>query len=179
MEKISITKGIKYGLIAGLVSTIITDIVSLIIFIFLGESLPTFFALIGTAFLTLINLEATYPLWQGLTLHYSIGLITGLTLGILNQRISVLRFDTYRRSIITGVIITQIEGLALFYLMSLILNIPQSEMIIMYGLGIFLHTIWGTCLGLIISFGQKRSGSIPVHSGISKIQFPKESIIKK
>jgi hypothetical protein len=167
MEKISIMKGIKYGLVAGLVSTLITDAVSLIIFFFLGESLLSFFALLGKSFLTLINVEETYPLWQGLTLHYSIGIITGLILGILTQRISLLRFNTYKKGIIIGVIITQIEGLTLFYLMSLILNIPQSEMMIMYGLGLFLHTIWGTCLGLILSFGQRRRDSILGYSEMS------------
>jgi hypothetical protein len=155
MEKKSIAKGIKYGIMAGLVSTVVTDGASLIIFFFMGESLPSFFALIGRSFLTLIKVEVAYPFWQGLTLHYSIGLLTGLVLGIVTQRIRILNFNSYRRSILIGVIITQIEGLTLFYLMSLILNIPQSEMMIMYGLGIFLHTIWGTCLGLIISFGQK------------------------
>jgi hypothetical protein len=164
MENTSIARGIKYGILGGLVGTIVTDLVSLIIFVIMGESLPDFYTLFGKSFLTLFNIKAEYPLWQGLTLHYSIGLLTGMVVGILNQWISWLKFDTYRRSIIISVIITQIEGLILFYLMSLVLNIPQSEMIPIYCMGIFLHTIWGACLGSILCFGRRRRALIPGNS---------------
>jgi hypothetical protein len=162
MGKSSITRGIRYGIVGGLVATIVTDLASLIIFLILGESLPDFYALFGQSFLTLFHLQADYPLWQGLTLHYSIGILTGLGVGILIQRIILLEFNTYRRSIFISVIITQIEGLTLFYLMSLILHMPQSEMLLIYGMGIFLHTLWGTCLGTILGFGQRCKESIPV-----------------
>jgi hypothetical protein len=162
MEKSSIARGIRYGLVGGLLATIVTDVVSLIIFRILGESLPDFYTLFGKSFLTLFSLEAYYPLWQGLTLHYSIGILTGLVVGILTQRINLLTFNTYRRSILIAVIITQIEGLTLFYLMSVVLNMPQSEMMLIYGMGIFLHTIWGTCLGSIICFGRRYKDSKPI-----------------
>ncbi len=166
MEKAGIARGIRYGVAGGLVGTIVTDLVSLIIFLILGESLPDFYTLFGRSFLTLFNLKADYPLWQGLTLHYSIGILTGLAVGILTQRIGLLKFKTYRRSIIIAVIITQIEGLTLFYLMSLVLNMPQSEMILIYGMGLFLHTIWGTCLGSVLCFGQRSRSPTEYINGI-------------
>jgi hypothetical protein len=164
MEKQDIFRGLRYGLLAGFVSTIVMDIVCLVIFLVMGESLPAFFALIGRSFLTLINVDVAYPLWQGLVLHYSIGIITGLVLGAATRLINKLNFGTYRKSILLSVIITQIEGAALFYLMSLILNIPQSDMLIMYGLGFILHLMWGTLLGLIISYGQHHRIPKPEHS---------------
>jgi hypothetical protein len=167
MEKTNIARGIKYGIVGGLMGTIITDLVSLIIFFILGESLPDFYTLFGKSFLTLFNLQADYPLWQGLTLHYSIGILTGLVVGILTQRISLLKFNTYRSSILIAVIITQIEGLTLFYLMSLVLNMPQSEMILIYGMGIFLHTVWGACLGSILCFGLRRRALTAGYSPVS------------
>jgi hypothetical protein len=162
MKKSCIARGISYGIIGGLAATIVTDLVSLIIFLILGESLPDFYTLFGKAFLTLLHLQAGYPLWQGLTLHYSIGILIGLVVGILTQMISLIKFSTYQRSILIAVMITQVEGLTLFYLMSLILNMPQSEMLLIYVMGIFLHTIWGTCLGSILYFGQRCKYSIPV-----------------
>jgi hypothetical protein len=162
MKKSTIARGIRYGIIGGLAATIVTDLVSLIIFLILGESLPDFYTLFGRSFLTLFHLQADYPLWQGLTLHYSIGILTGLVVGILNRRISLINFSTYRRSILISVMITQIEGLTLFYLMSLITNMPQLEMRLIYGTGIFLHTIWGTCLGSILGFGQRGKYAISV-----------------
>jgi hypothetical protein len=160
MEKSSITRGIRYGIFGGLVATIVTDLVSLIMFLILGESLPDFYTLFGKSFLTLFHLQADYPLWQGLTLHYSIGILTGLMVSILTQRISLLKFNTYRKSILIAVIITQVEGLTLFYLMSVVLNMPQSEMLLIYGTGIFLHTVWGASLGSILCLGQRRKDPI-------------------
>ena len=173
MLKRNIIRGLGYGLVAGLVSTIVTDLVSLAIFYFIGESLPSFFALIGRSFLTLINIDTAFPFWQGLGLHYSIGIITGLVLGVLTQLINVSCFNTFKKSVLISIIITQIEGTTLFFLMSLILQIPQSEMLVMYGLGFILHLIWGSCLGLIVCLGRRRRVSIPVKSTISEENSPR------
>jgi hypothetical protein len=160
MSKSNIARGLKYGIIAGLVSTMVSDIVSLIIFRVMGESFSSFFALIGQSFLTLFHSDIANPVWQGLTLHYSIGILTGLVLGLATQYFRILKFSSYKRSILISIIITQVEGNALFYLMSVIMHIPQSDMVMMYGLGFILHLIWGTCLGTIIRYGQKRSNTI-------------------
>jgi hypothetical protein len=154
MKEQNMVRGGIYGIIAGLVSTIVLDIASLIIFAVMGQSLASFFALIGRSFLTFIGVEAADPVWQGVTLHYSIGILTGLVLGLATQRFQKLRFISYGKGILLGIIIAQIEGNALFYLMSVILTIPPSEMLPIYGLGFVLHLIWGTCLGWIICYGQ-------------------------
>jgi hypothetical protein len=114
----------------------------------------------------LIKIDVAFPLWQGLVLHYSIGILTGLVLGLATQIIGKLHFSSYRKSILFSIIITEIEGTTLFYLMSLILNIPQSEMMLMYGLGFFLHVIWGICLGVILYFGQRKNVAASDHSSI-------------
>jgi hypothetical protein len=156
MRKPTIARSIVYGIIAGLVSTALMDMISLVIYIIMGESFPSFFALIGRAILTLLGIHVDFPLWQGLVLHYSIGLLIGLSLGVASVLIDILRFSTRRRSMLISVLTIEIIGIALFYWMSLILNIPQSDMIIMYISGIFLHAIGGICLGLILYYGQHR-----------------------
>jgi hypothetical protein len=120
--------------------------------------------LIGRCLLTLIGADAADPVLQGLTLHYSIGILTGLVIGLLTQRFHKLQFSSYRKGILLSIIITQIEGNALFYLMSVIMKIPLSGMVTMYELCFILHLIWGACLGLIISYGQqhKALGGLPL-----------------
>jgi hypothetical protein len=156
MNEGNIFRGIIYGIIAGTISTIIIDIVALIILAVMGVSLASFFALIGQCFLTLTGLAAAAdPVWQGITLHYSIGILTGLVIGLLTQIFHKLEFSSYRKGILLSVIIAEVEGTSLFYLMSVIMKIPQSEMATMYGLCFILHLVWGACLGLIISYGQQ------------------------
>jgi hypothetical protein len=157
MNKENITTGGIYGIIAAIVSTIVIDIVALITLSALGLSLASFFALIGRCFLTLIGVDAVNPVWQGITLHYSIAILTGLAVGLLTQRFHKLRFNSYRKGILLSVIIAQVEGNSLFYLMSVIIQIPQSELIFMYGMCFFLHLIWGVCLGSMISYSQQHN----------------------
>jgi hypothetical protein len=155
MREENIVRGSMYGIIAGTVSTIVIDIVALIILTEMGVSLSSFFALIGQCFLTLIGLEAADPVWQGLTLHYSIAILTGLVIGLLTQRFHKLEFSSYGKGILLSIILAEVEGNALFYLMSVIMKIPQSSMAVMYELCFLLHLIWGACLGLIISYCQQ------------------------
>jgi hypothetical protein len=155
MNKDNILQGIKYGIIAGLVSTVFLDIICLIIFLVMGQSFPAFFALIGRSFLTLVHVDIAFPLWQGLVLHYSIGIITGFALNTAYQVIPGFIIPGYRKILILSMVFTQIEGTTLFYWMSVILDIPQSEMNLIYGLGFILHLIWGASLGTLLFFLRK------------------------
>jgi hypothetical protein len=155
MNEGNIFRGSVYGIIAGTISTIVIDIVALISLSAMGLSLASFFALIGRCLLTLIGATAVDPVWQGLTLHYSIAILTGLVVSLLTQRFPKLQFSSYRKGILLSVILAQVEGNSLFYLMSIIIRIPQSELVFMYGMCFFLHLIWGVCLGSIISYCQQ------------------------
>ena len=126
----NIIRGSIYGIIAGTISTIVIDIVAMIILATMGISLWSFFALIGQCFLTLIGANAPDPVWQGITLHYSIAILTGMIIGLLTQRFDKLQFSSYRKGILLSIIIAEVEGNSLFYLMSIIMNIPQSEIVV-------------------------------------------------
>jgi hypothetical protein len=156
-----------YGIIAGTISTIVIDIVAMIILVPMGISLWSFFALIGQCLLTLIGANAPDPVWQGITLHYSIAILTGLIINLLTQRFDKLQFSSYRKGIILSIIIAEVEGNSLFYLMSVIMNIPQSEIGFMYGLCIIFHLIWGSCLGAIFCFSQRRRALTASDSSVS------------
>jgi hypothetical protein len=155
MNRENIIRGSIYGIIAGIISTILIDCVAMIILAPLETSLGSFFALIGQCVLTLLGASAPDPVWQGITLHFSLAILTGLIVSLLSQRFEKLQFRSYRKGIILSIIIAEIEGTSLFYLMSVIMNFPQSEMAFMYGLCCILHLIWGGSLGLIISYFQQ------------------------
>jgi len=162
MGKINITRSLIYGLIGGLVSTAVMDLLSLAVFTITGGSLPSFFALIGRTILTLLGIYVDFPLWQGLVMHYSIGILLGLFLSIACQMIQIVRFNTRWKSMLISVLTIEVIGIILFYLMSVILNIAQSEMMIIYISGIFLHGIGGIILGLILYYSQYKKATHPV-----------------
>jgi hypothetical protein len=159
MNEGNMARGSIYGIVAGTVSTIVIDIVAMIILTAMGVSLSSFFALIGRCFLTLIGADVADPVWPGIALHYSIAILTGLVVGLLTQRFHKLEFSSYGKGILLSVITAEVEGNALFYLMSLIMKIPQSSMATMYELCFILHLIWGACLGSVISYCQQRTGT--------------------
>jgi hypothetical protein len=164
----NIIRGSIYGIIAGTISTILIDSVAMIIIAPMGISLWSFFALIGHCFLTLIGASAPDPVWQGITLHFSLATLTGVIISLLTQRFDKLQFNSYRKGILLSIIFAEVEGNTLFYFMSVIMDFPQSEMGFMYGLCFILHLIWGACLGSVLCFAQRRraltAGESPVSS---------------
>jgi hypothetical protein len=167
MDRENIVRGSIYGIIAGTISTIVIDIVAMIIFAPMGISLYSFFALIGQCFLTLLGANVPDPVWQGITLHYSIAILTGLIISLLTQRFDILQFSSYRKGLLLSIIIAEIEGNSLFYLMSVIMHFPQSELALMYGLCIIFHLIWGICLGSILVYGRRRRALTAGDSSVS------------
>jgi hypothetical protein len=158
----NVIRGSIYGIIAGTISTILIDSVAKVILATMGISLWSFFALIGRCFLTLIGANASDPVWQGITLHFSIAILTGLIIGLITKRFDKLQLSSYRKGILLSITIAEVEGNSLFYLMSIIMNIRQSEMGFMYGLCFILHLIWGVCLGSILCVGQRCKASVPI-----------------
>jgi hypothetical protein len=162
MGKISMSKRLIYGLIGGVVSTIVMDLLSMIVFTITGKSFPSFFAMIGSTPLTLLGIHEDFPLWQGLVLHYSIGILLGIAISLGSEMIKGLHLDTRGKAILISVIPIEVIGFVLFYLMSVILAIPQADMMVMYLSGIVLHGIGGICLGLLLYYGKKREMSSPL-----------------
>ncbi|MFC2040778.1 hypothetical protein ACFLTY_00440 [Chloroflexota bacterium] len=151
----TITKVIKFGLIAGLASTIVMDLAMVGIFAIMGTPVGSFLALIGTTMLTLLGTTMVDPLPLGVALHYLIGLLTGILFGAVTSRVNALRTNTYKRGVTLGILVAQVEGIVLFLLMALILGMSLSEMGMIFGLGFVLHLIWGTVLGGVVSYGLR------------------------
>jgi hypothetical protein len=167
MNRANIVRGNISGIIAGTISTILIDIVAMIMLAPMGISLGSFFALIGRCLLTLIGANAPDPVWPGITLHFSLAILTGLIISLLSQKFKKLQFGSYRKGILLSILIAEVEGNSLFYLMSVIMNFPQSEMEVMYGLCFILHLIWGTCLGSILCIIQRRRALTSGNSSVS------------
>jgi hypothetical protein len=123
----NIIRGSIYGLIAGAINTIVIDIAAMIVLATMGISLWSFFAFVGQCFLTLIGAYAPDPVWQGITLHFSIAILTGLIISLLTQRFDKLQFSSYRKGILLSIIVAEVEGNSLFYLMSVIMTIPHVD----------------------------------------------------
>ena len=150
-----IAKEIKIGLIAGLVSTIVMDVIMVGIFAIMGMSAGSFLSLIGTTVLTLIGATVADPLPLGVALHYLIGLLTGLFFSIVVSRVNTLRVETYKKGVLLGIVVAQVEGNVLFLIMAMILGMTLSEMSVIFGLGFILHLIWGAVLGAVASYGLR------------------------
>jgi hypothetical protein len=176
MNGANIIRGSLYGIIAGTIGTIVVDLVAMMILTAMGISLWSFFALIGRCFLTLVGTNAPDPGWQGITLHYSIGILTGLIISLLTQRFAKLQFSSYRKGIWLSIIIAEVEGNSLFYLMSVIMHMPQSEIGFMYALCFIFHLIWGVCLGAVLSFSQRRRALTVVAPPLSSKLLQTENI---
>jgi len=156
MSNVTLSRGIRLGLIGGLVGTIVMDLVMVGMFSIMGLPAGTFFSFIGTAagtFLSLIGITIGGGIPLGAVLHYLIGLLLGLIFGAVVSQVDVLRLDTPRKGMLLGVIYTEIGSIVLLLPAAMILRMAVPEMLELFGLSFIFHLVWGIVLGGFVSYG--------------------------
>ncbi len=152
------TTSIFYGLIGGLLGTVVMDLVMFGLFLIMGESLKSWFSLIGetaSIIFSYIGIEIGEFFILGTVLHYSIGLFLGLIFGVIMFKYKNLQIASTLKCIVLGVLATEIFGTALLVAMPIVLELTTSDTIRIFSLSIMLHSINGILLGLVVKYGLR------------------------
>ena len=136
------------GLVAGVLSTLATDLSMLALFTANGTPLGSFLRLIGSAALTPFPASNLPLLPVALAVDYGIGIITGIGFTLAVCRIPRLRLSSWPRAVITGLLFGEILGSVLYWIMAALLQLPATEALPLFGTASFFHLVWGVTLGL-------------------------------
>jgi hypothetical protein len=144
---------VQYGLLGGLVSTLVMDLVMIGLFAVSGKPLTIFFSFIGDAARALltyfeITLSKSEPL--GVLLHYFIGLSLGLLFGLITQRLRVLGGASVRKYMVVAVIYTELASMVLLIPAVLLLTMSAAETVELFAFAIVFHAVWGAVLGFFV-----------------------------
>ena len=149
------TKGLVFGLIAGLAATIVIDLITMGVLPFMGSPADGGFSIIGdtvAGFFSLFGIDVTGGVPLGVVVHYLIGLVLGVIFGAAVTRIRALRLDSMKKGVGFGVLYTEVISSPIIVMPPLILKWTVSAAAQWFEFSLVMHTIWGIVLGLVVSY---------------------------
>lgn len=147
---------ITVGLIAGLVGTIVMDLIGIPIIVAIGGAPTLPFSIIGdttAGFLSMlgIGIEGGIPL--GAAMHYGIGFILGVIFVAIVSRTEAIR--SRFKSMGLGIVFVELVSLPMLIGAVVILNMTGAETALWFGMSLFMHGIYGAVLGLVAQYGLR------------------------
>lgn len=154
----ALRKGLVWGSVAGLVATIVIDLVTMGVLPLMGLPAEGGFSVIGdtaAGFFSLLGIDVAGGVPLGVLLHYVIGLALGALFGAAVTRIDALRLSSIKKSVGLGILYTEIISLPILVLPPIILKWTAPETIQWFAFSVFMHAIWGIVLGLVVRYGLR------------------------
>ena len=144
-------KGVGFGIIGGLVGTILMDIVMMVTFLIAGQPADTFFSMVGEKF--------GYGTLVGILVHNLVGITGGIVFSIMVVTIKALRIQSMRKGLALGIAAGAVTIPLGCIPLAIWLNQPILDVIAFSTLP---HLVWGTVLGWTVAYGLLSYGH---HSG--------------
>lgn len=153
---VTLARGTGWGLIGGLVATLVMDLVlvgvlsvaglpSLLCFSIVGDTAASFFAIMG------VEMGGGIPL--GIATHYLIGPSIGALFGAAVAKVDALRVDTLKKGVVLAVLYVEILSQPLLVTTPILLKMTTPETFQWFGVSFLMHLIAGAVLGLVICYG--------------------------
>ena len=152
------TKGLVFGLVAGLAATIVIDLITMGTLPFMGLPADGGFSVIGdtaAGFFSLFGIDVTGGVPLGLVLHYLIGFALGVIFGAGVTRMDALRLNSVKKGLGLGILYTEIISLPILVMPPIILSWTASAAAQWFGFSFVMHAIWGIVLGVVVSYGLR------------------------
>ena len=141
MNKKNLSGFVYFGLLGGLIGTVMMDIVMFIEFYLIKMPIYTNYIVIGSA--------VGGAVWIGLILHFIIGPTLGLIFGVTIALFDSLKINNYKKGIFLGVL----AGLITIPLgcvpTAILSKVPIIELVSFSTLP---HLVWGSGLGWYFSY---------------------------
>jgi hypothetical protein len=152
------TKGLVFGLVAGLTATIVIDLITMGVLPFMGLPADGGFSVIGdtaAGFFSLLGVNVTGGVPLGVVLHYLIGLALGVIFGAGVTRVNALRLNSAKKGVGLGILYTEVISLPILVMPPIILKWTASDAAQWFGFSFVMHAIWGIVLGVVVSYGLR------------------------
>lgn len=156
VTRVSLTRGLGWGLIGGLAGTMVMDIVLMVALPVAGLPALTCFSIVGktvASFFSMQGIEMTDGVLLGVFTHYLIGPAAGAIFGAGLTQVNVLRPDTLKKSIILAILYVQILSQPILLTTPILLKMTLAVTLQWYSGAFIMHTVLSLVLGVIMSYG--------------------------
>lgn len=152
----ALARGMMWGLIGGVVGTIVMDLILMGALSAIGLPALTCFSIVGNTagrFLSLLGTELAGGVPLGVAAHYVIGPVVGMVFGAAVASVDALRVRTAKKGVVLGVLYVEILSQPLLATSPILLKMTASETLQWFGVSALMHLIWGAVLGWVVSYG--------------------------
>lgn len=156
LSSIPLVSGAGWGLLGGLVATLIMDAILMISLAAAGQPPLGCYSIVGDTMRDLLSLHGvgnSIPL--GVAAHYLIGPLMGAVYGAVGATLRVLRVDSLKKAVVRAVLYAEIFSQPMLVLPPILLHMPASSTLLWLGGAFVMHMIWGCVLGVVLSRGLR------------------------
>jgi hypothetical protein len=149
------TKGLIFGLVAGLAATIVIDLITVGVLPFMGAPADGGFVIIGdtaAGFFSLVGIYVAGGVPLGAVVHFLTGLALGVIFGAAVTHFQALRLNSMKKGLGLGILYTEVISLPILVMPPIILKWTASTATQWFGFSFVMHAIWGIVLGLVVSY---------------------------
>lgn len=155
--RLPLAKGIGWGLLGGLVATLVMDLILMGILLAAGLPALTCFSIVGDTVASafspgVVGTGGSIPL--GIAAHYLIGPWMGaMFCTAASKRIIVSSGDSLplKKVVVLAILYAEILSQPMLAMASILLRMTASELLQWFGGSSIMHMVWGCVLGVIVS----------------------------
>jgi hypothetical protein len=151
-------RGLAWGLVGGLASTIVMDLLLMGGLLAAGQPAFTCFSIVGDTvarFFSILGIKIAGGVPIGVAAHYLIGPGIGVIFGAVVTQVKVLRVNTLKKSIMLAVLYVEILSQPILAATPILLKMTGPETLQWFGISFVMHFILAVVLGVVVSFGLR------------------------
>jgi hypothetical protein len=151
-------RGLAWGLIGGLASTMVMDLVLMGVLAAAGLPVFTCFSIVGETvarFATVLGITIAGGVPIGVAAHYLIGPLIGVIFGAVVTQVKVLRVNTLKKCIVIAVLYVEILSQPILATTPILLKMTANWTLLWFGASFVVHFILAVVLGIIVGLGLR------------------------
>jgi hypothetical protein len=156
--RFAIIQGTRWGLLGGLVGTLIMDLILMGAFPAAGLPAFTCFSIVGDTgarFFALLGIEMAGGAPMGAVMHYLVGAAVGVIFGMAVTRIDALRLGTMKKGIGLAILYVEILSQPILATTPILLKMTGPETVQWFGISFVMHLLYAGILGAVVSYGLR------------------------
>ncbi len=158
MNRGTIASEITWGMAAGLMGTVVMDLVIVGFFAATGMPPGLIYSFIGgVAQQGLLRIGVAVPggVPLGALVHFLLGVVLGAVFGLAVSRIPRLRLGSVTKGALLGVLYIEVVSQPILAMAPLMMTMSTSDVLRWYVLSTSMHVIYGIVLGVVMALRQR------------------------
>jgi hypothetical protein len=158
ITQVTLAKGMGWGLMGGLIGTLVMDLILMGALSAIGLPALACFSIVGNTvarFFSILGIETAGGVSLGVATHYVVGPVVGIIFGAIVARAAAFRVDSVKKGVLFAVLYIEILSQPILATTPILLKMTTPEALQWYGGSFVMHFIWGIVLGLVEYYGPK------------------------